>query len=276
MANYDKYGFITELDKNEIFVFGSNGQGAHLGGAAATAVHKFGAKMGQAEGLQGQSYAINTMDSEDEMHRQIDRFIDFSIRHLNDFKFYVTEIGCGIAGYSPDQIAPLFAYHWHNIILPKSFEKAIDKYMDNILKDSKKLLCFEYGMGGAMGGNQGGVWFWYLDDNNELQKWHALASKEFSKFGETAYKEFAQFPGGAGNFIYINKDAKYLGYKHGGYGQFFLRLELNGVEYEVKCDSMNPSELLYHLKENSKISDCDYSDDHFLFKPRTRRLFNSK
>ena len=49
MANYDKYGFITELDKNEIFVFGSNGQGAHLGGAAATAVYKFGAKMGQAE-----------------------------------------------------------------------------------------------------------------------------------------------------------------------------------------------------------------------------------
>ena len=67
MAKYDKNGYITELDENEVFVFGSNGQGAHLGGAAATAVQKFGAKMGQAEGLQGQSYAINTMDSEDEM-----------------------------------------------------------------------------------------------------------------------------------------------------------------------------------------------------------------
>ena len=123
MANYDKYGFITELDKNEIFVFGSNGQGAHLGGAAATAVHKFGAKMGQAKGLQGQSYAINTMDSEDEMYRQIDRFIDFSRRHLNDYKFYVTEIGCGIAGFDEDFIASFFseALQIRNICLPKSF-----------------------------------------------------------------------------------------------------------------------------------------------------------
>lgn len=68
MAKYDDFGYITELDKNEVFVFGSNGQGAHLGGAATTAVHKFGAKMGQAEVLQGQSYAINTMDFEDEMY----------------------------------------------------------------------------------------------------------------------------------------------------------------------------------------------------------------
>ena len=75
MAEYDKHGFITKLDKNEIFVFGSNGSGFHGGGAAATAVHKFGAKMGQAEGLQGQSYAINTMGSEDEMFAQIKRFI---------------------------------------------------------------------------------------------------------------------------------------------------------------------------------------------------------
>ena len=107
MAEYDKHGFITKLDEGEILVFGSNGSGFHGAGAAAVAFHKFGAKLGQAEGLQGQSYAINTMDSEDEMHRQIDHFIDFSIRHLNDYKFYVTEIGCGIAGYSPDQIAPL-------------------------------------------------------------------------------------------------------------------------------------------------------------------------
>ena len=77
MTLFDEYGYITKLDKNEIFVFGSNGYGAHNGGAAATAVRKFGAKMGQAEGLQRQSYAINTMDSEDEMYAQIDRFLDF-------------------------------------------------------------------------------------------------------------------------------------------------------------------------------------------------------
>lgn len=124
MAKYDKNGYITKLDQNEVFVFGSNGQGAHLGGAAATAVQKFGAKMGQAEGLQGQSYAINTMDSEDEMFAQIDRFLKFAEEHP-EYTFLVTEIGCGIAGYSPEQIAPKFANHSENVILPDSFNNAL-------------------------------------------------------------------------------------------------------------------------------------------------------
>lgn len=124
MARIDEYGYITELDDNEIFVFGSNGQGAHLGGAAATAVHKFGAKMGQAEGLQGQSYAINTMDSEDEMFEQIDRFLKFAKEH-SELIFLVTEVGCGIAGYSPDQVAPHFKEHPNNVILPDAFVKAL-------------------------------------------------------------------------------------------------------------------------------------------------------
>lgn len=120
MAKYDDFGYITELDKNEIFVFGSNGQGAHFGGAAATAVHKFGAKIGQAEGLQGQSYAINTMGSEDEMFAQIERFLKFAKEHP-ELTFLVTEIGCGIAGYSPEQIAPAFRNHTNNVVLPKAF-----------------------------------------------------------------------------------------------------------------------------------------------------------
>ena len=120
MAKYDDKGFIEKLDKNEIFVFGSNGQGAHFGGAAATAIHKFGAKMGQAEGLQGQSYAINTMDSEDEMFEQIDRFLTFAKSHP-ELKFLVTEIGCGIAGYSPEQVAPHFKNHSENVVLPNAF-----------------------------------------------------------------------------------------------------------------------------------------------------------
>ena len=124
MAKYDDFGYITELDKNEVFVFGSNGQGAHIGGAAATAVRKFGAKMGQAEGLQGQSYAINTMDSEDEMYTQIDRFLDFAKSHP-ELTFLVTEIGCGIAGYNPEQIAPHFKDHSKNVILPDSFTQIL-------------------------------------------------------------------------------------------------------------------------------------------------------
>ena len=124
MAKYDDFGFITELSENEIFVFGSNGQGAHFGGAAAIAVHKFGAKMGQAEGLQGQSYAINTMDSEDEMFEQINRFLKFAEEH-QELLFLVTEIGCGIAGYSPEQIAPAFEDRTGNVILPKAFMKIL-------------------------------------------------------------------------------------------------------------------------------------------------------
>ena len=126
MARYDEYGFITELDKNEIFVFGSNGFGAHNGGAAATAVRKFGAKMGQAEGLQGQSYAINTMDSENEMFEQIKRFLKFAEDH-QELTFLVTEIGCGIAGYSPEQVAPAFKMHSRNVILPEAFLKVLQQ-----------------------------------------------------------------------------------------------------------------------------------------------------
>lgn len=124
MAKYDEFGFIAKLSENEIFVFGSNGQGAHFGGAAATAVHKFGAKMSQAEGLQGQSYAINTMDSEDEMFEQIERFLKFAEEH-QELTFLVTEIGCGIAGYSPEQIAPSFKRRPKNVILPDAFLKVL-------------------------------------------------------------------------------------------------------------------------------------------------------
>jgi hypothetical protein len=120
MAKYDERGFITELGPNEIIVFGSNGQGAHMGGAAATAVNKFGAVMGQAEGLQGQSYAIDTMDGIEVMKEQINRFLEFAAKRP-ELTFYVTEIGCGIAGYTPDQIAPFFEKATYNVILPDSF-----------------------------------------------------------------------------------------------------------------------------------------------------------
>ena len=120
MAKYDENGFITELDEGEIFVFGSNGSGAHLGGAAATAVAKFGAAYGQAEGLQGQSYAINTMDGFEVMKEQVLRFVEFAREHP-ELRFLVTEIGCGIAGYTPEEVAPLFAGVPKNVVLPESF-----------------------------------------------------------------------------------------------------------------------------------------------------------
>ena len=122
MVEYNEAGFIEELDDGEVFVFGSNGMGAHMGGAAATAVNKFGAIYGQAEGLQGQSYAINTMDGCEVMAEQVGRFIEFAKEHP-ELKFLVTEIGCGIAGYSPEEVAPLFAKVPENVVLPEAFSE---------------------------------------------------------------------------------------------------------------------------------------------------------
>lgn len=121
MAKYNERGFITDLDEGEVFVFGSNGFGANNGGAAAMAVAKFGAMHGQAEGLQGQSYAINTMDGFEVMAEQVERFIEFAKKHP-ELKFLVTEIGCGIAGYTPEEVAPLFKGVSENVILPEEFQ----------------------------------------------------------------------------------------------------------------------------------------------------------
>lgn len=114
---------ITELRPNEIFVFGSNLAGAHGGGAARLAYKRFGAIMGQGVGLQGQSYAIPTMQGGVETIKPyVDEFIDFARQHP-EYHFLVTQIGCGIAGFIPMEIAPLFedALDVENIILPKEF-----------------------------------------------------------------------------------------------------------------------------------------------------------
>ena len=112
---------ITELKPNEIFVFGSNLAGAHSGGAARLAYNRFGAIWGQGVGLQGQSYAIPTMQGGVETIKPyVDEFIRFAKQHLEQ-KFLVTKIGCGIAGFKVDEIAPLF-YHAidsENIVLPR-------------------------------------------------------------------------------------------------------------------------------------------------------------
>ena len=111
---------ITELQPNEIFVFGSNLKGMHGGGAAYIAYRKFGAIMGQGVGLQGQSYGIPTMQGGVETIRPyVDEFIQFAKEH-QDLTFLVTRIGCGIAGFTDDEISPLFekANDVENIVLP--------------------------------------------------------------------------------------------------------------------------------------------------------------
>ena len=114
---------IRSLNDNEIFVFGSNLAGAHGGGAAYLAFERFGAVMGQGVGLQGQSYAIPTMQGGvSTIAPYVDEFIEFAKEHP-EMTFLVTKIGCGIAGFVPAEIAPLFAeaVDVDNIHLPMDF-----------------------------------------------------------------------------------------------------------------------------------------------------------
>lgn len=114
---------IDTLEKDEIFVFGSNLAGHHMGGAARVANIKFGAEWGVGVGLTGQSYAIPTMQGGVETIRPyVDEFIEFANQHQN-MKFLVTRIGCGIAGFNDEEIAPLFkkAFSVNNIYLPQKF-----------------------------------------------------------------------------------------------------------------------------------------------------------
>ena len=119
---------IDKLEDDEVFVFGSNTEGMHAGGAARMAMN-WGAIYGKAFGLQGKTFAIPTVDytrsgkmSVDEIKKYVDEFLDFTIKN-KDKKFLVTEIGCGIAGFKVSEIAPLFrkALEYSNVYLPETF-----------------------------------------------------------------------------------------------------------------------------------------------------------
>lgn len=120
---------IRELAPNEIFVFGSNLQGWHGGGAARSAVDKFGAIEGLGVGPQGQCYAIPTMQGPVESIKPyVDHFVRYAKLNGNQV-FLVTKIGCGIAGFTVEEIAPLFAdaVKLSNIKLPKEFWEVLEK-----------------------------------------------------------------------------------------------------------------------------------------------------
>ena len=127
---------ITELKPNEIFVFGSNLGGSHGGGAARLAYNRFGAIWGQGVGLQGQSYAIPTMQGGVETIKPyVDEFIEFAKQHT-EYKFLVTRIGCGIAGFKDEEIAPLLdhALDVENVILPKEFADIINDRQERFIR----------------------------------------------------------------------------------------------------------------------------------------------
>lgn len=120
---------ISELKPNEVFVFGSNELGVHGKGAAKTAT-RWGAKYLQASGLMGQTYGIPTVEKlrpytvlpVSKIKVYVDEFILFATENEDKF-FLVTEIGCGLAGHSIYDIAPLFkkAVNLDNISLPQRF-----------------------------------------------------------------------------------------------------------------------------------------------------------
>jgi hypothetical protein len=125
-------GFITELEDNEVFVFGSNLSGIHGAGAAKTA-RKWGAKLGEGEGLFGKTYALPTVKEKirgplsiSKIQKHVEIFGE-CVKANPDKVFLVTEVGCGLAGLKVEEIAPLFKNlrDLPNIVWPQSFVRCL-------------------------------------------------------------------------------------------------------------------------------------------------------
>lgn len=119
----------------EIFVFGSNLAGRHGKGAALTARKKWGAVYGEAIGRTGDAYAIPTKDQNlnvldlDDIELFIHDFVRYAKKNP-DLTFKVTNVGCGLAGYKPEQIAPMFSGSPDNCIFSEEFKPYIKERKD--------------------------------------------------------------------------------------------------------------------------------------------------
>lgn len=166
--------YIDNLLPKQIFVFGSNALGYHTGGASGTARKKFGAVWGQAEGLQGQSYAIPVDYGKDvrkdaEVKAAIDRFLIFAKEHPDLF-FMVTRVGCGVAGYNDAEMAQFFksAMDLKNVSLPKSFVEVLNGKEKEY--DLERFVKAQDSDGGTYSdalkeikaGQKQGRWAWYI------------------------------------------------------------------------------------------------------------------
>lgn len=163
--------YIDRLLPKQIFVFGSNALGYHTGGASGTARKRFGAIWGQSEGLQGQSYAIpvdygKDVRRDNDVKAAVDRFITFAKEHTDLF-FFVTRVGCGIAGYHDAEMAQFFkdALELQNVSLPKSFVDALKGGEANYdLERFLKAQEYDYkeALNEIKGGHKNGQWIWYI------------------------------------------------------------------------------------------------------------------
>ena len=166
--------YIDRLLPNQVFVFGSNALGYHTGGASKTARKEFGAIWGEPEGLQGQSYAI-PVDYGRRERRDMDvkaavsRFISYAKEHTDLF-FFVTRVGCGIAGYHDDEMAEFFkdALELKNVSLPKSFVDALqagekDYDLERFLKaQDSGWGSYAEALKEIKDGRKSGHWIWYV------------------------------------------------------------------------------------------------------------------
>lgn len=120
------------MERNPIFVFGSNLAGIHAGGAARWAHDNRGAEWGVGFGLTGTAFAIPTKDWDIEtlpladIQKYVRRFLKFAAARP-DLSFQLTPIGCGHAGYTPADIAPMFAQASENVLLPDEFKAALGR-----------------------------------------------------------------------------------------------------------------------------------------------------
>lgn len=135
--HYHDETIIKALPEDSVFVFGSNLAGTHQGGAAKIAHQHFGAMKGVGRGWSGQSFAIPTMNEHLQQMplSQIQHYIeDFKIYTQNHpkIKYFITAIGCGVAGYKVEEIAPMFKGISHNVIFPASFRPFVEKTLPKL------------------------------------------------------------------------------------------------------------------------------------------------
>lgn len=188
--------YIDRLLPSQIFVFGSNTLGYHTGGASGTARKKFGAVWGQAEGLQGQSYAIPVdfgkgIRKDTEVKASVDKFIAFAKENEKLF-FFVTRIGCGIGGYSDEEMAQFFkaALEVKNICLPKSFVDALKGGevvydLERFVKaQDSEIYTYADALNEIREGHKQGHWIWYIFPqikglgHSNKSEYYGIASKE--------------------------------------------------------------------------------------------------
>lgn len=119
----------TQPTNGELFVFGSNLAGIHGAGAARAARQLFGAEWGKGVGYTGRSFAIPTKDKNiesltlGEVARYIASF-NLYVRNHPDTEFFLTRVGCGLAGFRDDEIAPFFEY-FPNVNYPEEWVEYI-------------------------------------------------------------------------------------------------------------------------------------------------------